>query len=175
MKDYPAEIFSSFGLTVIDEVHHISSETFSNALFKVVTKHMIGLSATMDRKDGTTNAFKMFLGDVIHKAVRQTTFEVTIRGIKYKTNDEEYNETIQTWDGKPQISSMISKVCEYTQRTEFIINVMSDFIRKNGITKEEYLQHKQLMDMSVPNCEICGRNNNYLMKNSCCELYDLFG
>jgi superfamily II DNA or RNA helicase len=169
LKDYSIETFSSFGLTIIDEVHHISSETFSNALFKVVTKHMIGLSATMERKDGTTNAFKMFLGNVIHKAERKTTFEVEIRGIKFLTNDEEYNETITAWDGKPQISSMISKVCEYSRRTEFIIDVITDFIRKNDISKEQYTANKQQMDNCVPNCEICGRNNNYLMKNSCCE------
>lgn len=168
LKDYPQEIFQSFGLTIIDEVHHISSETFSSALFKVVTKHMIGLSATMDRKDGTTNAFKMFLGDVIYKSERETTFEVEIRGIKFLTNDDEYNETIMSWDGKPQISSMISKVCEYSRRSEFIINVITDFIRKNDVSKEQYILNKQQMDECVPNCEICERNNNYLMKNNCC-------
>jgi superfamily II DNA or RNA helicase len=169
LKDYPQEIFQSFGLTIIDEVHHISSETFSNALFKIVTKHMIGLSATMNRKDGTTSAFKMFLGNVIHKAERITTFEVEIRGIKFSTDDDEYNETVTAWDGKPQISSMISKVCQYNRRTEFIINVVKDFIKKNEVSKEQYMLNKQQMDQCVPNCELCGRNNNYLMKNTCCE------
>jgi hypothetical protein len=28
---------------------------------------MLGLSATMNRKDGTTKIFKMFLGDIIYK------------------------------------------------------------------------------------------------------------
>jgi superfamily II DNA or RNA helicase len=168
LKDYSSDTFSSFGLTIIDEVHHISSETFSNALFKVVTKHMIGLSATMERKDGTTDAFKMFLGNVIYKAERKTTFEVEIRGIKFTTNDDEFNETITAWDGKPQISSMISKICEYNQRTEFIINVLKDFIRNDNITKQQYDINKQIMDSHIPNCELCDRNNNYLMKNSCC-------
>lgn len=66
-KEYPSHLFESFGFTIIDEVHHISSQTFSNSLFKVVTKYMLGLSATMERKDGTTKIFKMFLGDVVHK------------------------------------------------------------------------------------------------------------
>jgi superfamily II DNA or RNA helicase len=169
LKNYPQDLFNSFGLTIIDEVHHISSETFSNALFKVVTKYMIGLSATMERKDGTTKAFKMFLGDVLHKAERKTTFEVEIRGLMYKTNDDEYNDTILTWDGKPQISSMISKVCQYSLRTEFVINTLVDFIRKNEVTKDEYISNKQIMDQMVPNCELCERNNNYLMKNICCN------
>jgi hypothetical protein len=43
MKEYPASVFESFGLTIIDEVHHISSEVFSNSLFKLVTKYMLGL------------------------------------------------------------------------------------------------------------------------------------
>jgi superfamily II DNA or RNA helicase len=34
-KNYPENLFSEFGLTIIDEVHHISSQTFSNSLFKV--------------------------------------------------------------------------------------------------------------------------------------------
>jgi len=33
MKEYPASTFESFGLTIIDEVHHISSEVFSNSHF----------------------------------------------------------------------------------------------------------------------------------------------
>ena len=37
MKEYPSSIFENFGLTIIDEVHHISSEVFSNSLFKIVS------------------------------------------------------------------------------------------------------------------------------------------
>jgi superfamily II DNA or RNA helicase len=169
-RDYPPEIFSSFGLTIIDEVHHISSESFSNALFKVVTKYMLGLSATMDRKDGTTPIFKMFLGDVLHKAERKnTTIEVEIRGLKYISNDEEYNETTLDFQGKPQISTMISKICQFSPRTEFIIDVLTDFIRKKEISKEEYLENKRIMNENIIPCEICNRNNNYLVKNTCCD------
>jgi len=41
MKEYPSSLFETFGLTIIDEVHHISSEVFSNSLFKLVTKYML--------------------------------------------------------------------------------------------------------------------------------------
>lgn len=168
-RDYPPEIFLSFGLTIIDEVHHISSESFSNALFKLVTKYMLGLSATMTRKDGTSHVFKMFLGEVLHKAERKNAeMGVQIRGIKYLTNDEEYNETELNWQGKPQMSTMINKVCQFVPRTEFIIDVLTDFIRKKDVSKELYLENKRMMDDAVIPCEICSRNNNYLVKNSCC-------
>ena len=169
-KDYEQKIFDDFGLTIIDEVHHISSQTFSNALFKVVTKYMLGLSATMDRKDGTTSVFKMFLGDIIHKVERTSSDNVEVRAITYKTNDDDFNDTILDFRGKPQISSMISKLCEYNRRTEIIIKTLCDFITKDNIDKNEIQKCKLEMDKSVPNCEICNKNNNYLIKNTCCNI-----
>jgi superfamily II DNA or RNA helicase len=169
-KDYPNNMFDCFGFTIIDEVHHISSQTFSNALFKLVTKYMLGLSATMDRKDGTTKVFKMFIGGVIHKAERKDEHEVEVRAITYKTNDTEFNETILDFKGQPQISSMISKLCTYNRRTEFIIQTLNDFIRVDGIDQDTISQHKIKMDESKPSCEICSKRENYLVRNTCCDV-----
>ena len=63
MKEYPQDLFSSFGLLICDEVHHISSEVFGRAMQKIVTKYSLGLSGTMVRKDGLTHVFKLFLGE----------------------------------------------------------------------------------------------------------------
>ena len=167
-KDYPATLFDCFGLTIIDEVHHISSQTFSNALFKVVTKYMLGLSATMERKDGTTKVFKMFLGNVVHKAERKNDGEVEVRALTYKTNDAEFNQTILDFKGQPQISSMISKLSTYNRRTEFIIQAVTDFIQVDTVDKSQIETHKKQMDADVPCCEICAKRDNYLMKNTCC-------
>ena len=131
MKEYPASTFESFGLTIIDEVHHISSEVFSNSLFKLVTKYMLGLSATMNRKDGTTKVFKMFLGDVIFKGKRDEEREVIVHAIKYQVDDDEFNEVKLDFRGNPAYSTMISKLCEYNRRTEFILKIVSDMLSVN--------------------------------------------
>lgn len=124
MKNYPASMFDSFGLTIVDECHHISSEVFSRSLLKVVTKYTLGLSATMNRKDGLTDVFKMFLGDVVYKINRDTEDNVLIKRIDYKSNDEEFEETIYDYRGNPQYSSMVSKLCDYNHRSEFILQVI---------------------------------------------------
>ena len=132
MKQYPSDMFSSFGLTVIDEVHHISSEVFSNALFKIVTPYTLGLSATMNRKDGTTKVFKMFLGGVLYKGKREER-NVTVRAIEYVTPDPQFNSLILDYRGKPAYSSMITKLCGHSDRTEFILMVLSDmFVETPG-------------------------------------------
>lgn len=169
MKDYPASLFETFGFTILDEVHHISSETFSNALFKIVTPKMLGLSATMERKDGTTNVFKMFLGKVVEKVERESNQSVRVHAITFRSKDEDFNETVLDYRGKPQISTMISKLCNYSNRTEFVLQVLTDFIatRTIGSLAKE---HKEAMDRAVPPCQGCGNSHHYLVKNTCCNV-----
>jgi superfamily II DNA or RNA helicase len=143
MKDYPASTFESFGLTIIDEVHHISSEVFSNSLFKLVTKYMLGLSATMNRKDGTTHVFKMFLGDVIFKGKRDEERNVIVQAIEYQVNDDEFNEVKLDYRGNPAYSTMISKLCEYNRRSEFILKVLSDMLVNNPNQQVMILAHNK--------------------------------
>lgn len=143
MKEYPSNLFDCFGLTIIDEVHHISSEVFSNTLFKLVTKYMLGLSATMERKDGTTKVFKMFLGDVIFKGNREEQFNVVIRAIEYKVNDDEFNEVKLDFRGKPAYSSMIVKLCEYNRRSDFILQVLTDMLHENPSQQIMILAHNK--------------------------------
>ena len=143
MKEYPASTFESFGLTIIDEVHHISSEVFSNSLFKLVTKYMLGLSATMNRKDGTTSVFKMFLGDIIFKGKRDEEREVVVHAIKYEVDDDEFNEVKTDFRGNPAYSTMISKLCEYNRRSEFILKVLSDMLKTNANQQIMILAHNK--------------------------------
>ena len=124
MKEYPQSMFKSFGFTIVDECHHISSEVFSRSLLKIVTKYVLGLSATMQRKDGLTRVFKMFLGDIIYKEKRDATDDVLVKAIEYVSNDEEFEETEYDWRGNPQYSKMITKLCSYNRRCEFILDVL---------------------------------------------------
>jgi len=128
MKEYPETLFGTFGFTIIDEVHHISSEVFSNCLFKIVTPYMLGLSATMERKDRTTFVFKMFLGQVLFKGTREH-HALEVRAIHYRVdNDDEFNEVEYDYRGNPKYSTMISKLCAYNRRSDFLLKVITDML-----------------------------------------------
>ena len=45
----------------------------------------------MERKDGLTKVFKMFIGDIIYKMKRDKDEYVVIKAIKFATQDEEFN------------------------------------------------------------------------------------
>lgn len=127
MKVLDPCIFESFGLTVVDETHHMGAEVFSNALFSIVTKHMLGLSATMKRKDGLTKIFKLFLGEVAYAMKRNTDDDqVTIQQVFYENQDEEFAEEILNYRGQTQYSAMIKKLCEFNPRSEAILRILKD-------------------------------------------------
>ena len=143
-KDYDPKVFESFGLTIIDEVHHISSEVFSRALFKIVSKYMLGLSATMERKDGTTYVFKQFLGEVVFKGERDGgEHDVEVRAIEYISKDAEFNQVECDFRGNPKYSTMIVKLCDHTDRSDFIVRVIRDLIKEQPGAQIMILAHNR--------------------------------
>jgi superfamily II DNA or RNA helicase len=115
---------------VVSNCHHISAEVFSKVLFKAVTKYMLGLSATMDRKDGLTKVFKMFLGNVEAKWKRKSEDNVVVKAIEYRNDDFEYEKELTNYRGQTDYVKMISKICEFSFRTEFILKVAEDTWKK---------------------------------------------
>ena len=99
---------------------------------------MLGLSATMNRKDGTTKVFKMFLGPVVFKGKRDEERDVTVRAIEYYVDDEEFNKVVTDFRGNTAYSTMISKLCEYNRRSEFILK--STFFDCNRYTNVNILK-----------------------------------
>lgn len=132
MKEYPEDTFDSFGFTIIDECHHISAEIFVRSLQKIVTKYILGLSATMERKDGLTKVFKMFIGDIIYKMKRDKDEGVLIKAVKFVTQDEEFNTVEYDFRGNVKYSTMISKLCSFNNRTEMIISVIENELKLNN-------------------------------------------
>tara|TARA_Y100000782_G_scaffold3214_1_gene3715 strand:- start:81139 stop:83109 length:1971 start_codon:yes stop_codon:yes gene_type:complete len=143
MKEYDDDAFSSFGLTISDECHHISAEVFCRSLFKIVTKYMLGLSATMNRKDGLTKVFKYFLGDVAYKEKREGDDSVLVKLINYKNNDKDFSETVYNFKGQTHYAVMIKKLCECSHRTEFVIRILTDILKSKTNEQIMVLAHNK--------------------------------
>jgi len=142
-KDYPGNTFSSFGLTIIDEVHRIGSEQFSKTLTKIVTPYMLGISATVDRKDKLTKVLYMFIGNKIYTEARKDEDPVCVRGIVYNSSDPQFNEVEYDWKGTPKYSTMITKLCEFGPRSDFIVRVIGDLVKESPENQIMILAHNR--------------------------------
>ena len=56
------DIINKFGLIILDEMHHVSSPTFSRVVDKSTARYKIGLSGTIERKDGKHVVFRDYFG-----------------------------------------------------------------------------------------------------------------
>jgi superfamily II DNA or RNA helicase len=154
MKEYPLSLFQGFGFTIIDEVHHISAEVFSRALFKIVTPCMLGLSATMKRKDGLTKVFKMFLGEIVYTKKRDLCDNVLVKVIHYNHPEEIYYKEQYNFRGHVNYSAMIKQLCSFEPRSDFILKLLKDVLLENSEQQIMILGHnKNLLNYLYDNIE----------------------
>jgi len=144
-KEYSTSVFEEFGLTIIDEVHRICSEQFSRTLFKTITPYMLGISATVDRKDKLTKVLHMFMGDKIYSEKRDNDDVVCVRAIEFKSPDTDFNEVEVDFRGTPKYSTMISKLCDFGPRSDFIIRVIGDLLVENPDNQMMILCHNRCL------------------------------
>jgi superfamily II DNA or RNA helicase len=130
---------------VVSNCHHMGAEVFSRCMMKLMTTYTLGLSGTMQRKDGLSKVFKMFLGDVVHKEKAESEHCVLVKGIKYIVNDDEFNEVEYDYRGNPKFSTMISKLCNYNRRSEFIVEVVIKELQHNPEQQIMILAHNKTL------------------------------
>ncbi len=142
MKSYPDSLFEEFGLSVYDEVHHLSSEVFSNCLKKCNTYKCLGLSATMNRKDGLTFVFKMYLGEICNTlTTTKNKNNVLVKAIDHIIDDDEYNEIEYDFRGNIKYSTMINKLVNCDFRSDFIYQVILNELKLNNNQQIILLSH----------------------------------
>ena len=123
-KDYSNDTFDDFGLTIIDEVHHVCTKSFSRFLLKHNTKYLLGLSATIERKDGLTHVLHWFLGDVLYKQERTNKNDVTIVKTTIKDDMYECQKFPVNRMGKPNFPEAINVITSLNSRNDVILDIV---------------------------------------------------
>lgn len=146
MKEYTFENFESFGTVIVDEAHHICAKVFSQALFKMCPRHIYGLSATPNRKDGLTNVLHWFMGPTFLTVERENQKQVTVTPVVY--NSPHYNDPPPcNRIGKLSLVQMISDVVDDIRRDEVIVGLIrtiSQTSRKLLVLSERRLHCERL-------------------------------
>eukprot|EP00960_Hanusia_phi_P055233 762920-Hanusia_phi.AAC.1 len=132
MRNYDPDIFKQFGLVIIDECHHMSAEVFSRALLKINAPIMMGLSATLNRKDGLRKVFEWFLGKSVLRIKKNAHIDshMEVRLIEFLDDDLQYREIKRLWNGKLNAVAMLNNICNYMPRTQFIVDIITDIFDK---------------------------------------------
>jgi superfamily II DNA or RNA helicase len=86
------EVQSLFGLVIVDEVHRSVAATFNLVLNNMKCKHRVGLSGTLERKDGKHVVIKDYFGSNVFVAPVENTIDPSVHVYKhpFKLNMNEF-------------------------------------------------------------------------------------
>ena len=106
------KIRKEFGTIILDEMHHVSSPTFSKVIDTNYARYKIGLSGTIERKDGKHVVFRDYFGSKVFKPPKENFMTPKIQIVKSEirfmdgaripwanrvtnlANNEEYRHTV---------------------------------------------------------------------------------
>jgi superfamily II DNA or RNA helicase len=154
MRDYDSKIFEDIGFVIIDEVHHTGAQVFCRAFKKLNTPIILGLSATLNRKDGMRKVFEYYIGGSVYSVKNKEYTDVIVNIHKYYVPDMEYSAIKKMWNGKENIAAMINNICSYKPRTEYIIAILTEILKNEPdrrvlILSERRNQLKSIEDYIV--------------------------
>lgn len=72
------KLSKEFGTLIMDEVHHAPSPTFTKIIDRCYARYKIGLSGTLQRKDGMHIVLPDYFGHVVYKPAKENTVDPVI-------------------------------------------------------------------------------------------------
>jgi len=138
MKEYDKNVFTSFGLAIFDECHHLGAEVFHKSMGKVASKYMLGLSATPNRKDGLRKVFEWYIGPLVYLSKDKNTDYIETRIYEYFNEEYQYCKEEILFNGKACMPRMINNICNFQPRSDFI----------NQLIQTEFLKGRKILVLS---------------------------
>jgi len=140
------EVSKLFGTVILDEMHHVSSKTFSTIIDASHARYKIGLTGTLKRKDNKQVLFRDYYGSIVYKPPKENYMVPKVHLIK---------SGIRFMDG--QSTPWARKINQLTQNEEYLhlVSLMASAYAAKG--------HKVLVVSDrvafLNNCaELCGDN-----------------
>lgn len=145
--EYDPQIFSNFGLVIIDEMHHLAAKSLSKVLPKIPARYIVGISATPDRNDGLEFLLYWLAGPTsfVYKRLPEITglhHTVLVHQYIFKNGVE---KEVFYAGGKLGFASMISSLALEETRNNFILEIIQN------LTKPIANRRKVLIVTSIVN------------------------
>ncbi|MDH3325035.1 MAG: DEAD/DEAH box helicase family protein [Candidatus Peregrinibacteria bacterium] len=128
---YSRDIMKQFGFVIIDEMHHISSETWSKSFNYLCAKYILGLSGTPYRKDGMEKIFEAYVGPVTFRTIRKYTTKVRVHLYKLEYDQPELIVDKKEDMNLPQI---LNNLATDTKRNASIVSHLENLAKTDRQT-----------------------------------------
>jgi len=151
-KTYSDGTFRTYGFTIFDECHHLGASNFSQALLKIQTKYMLGLSATPTRDDGLSKVFEWYIGPPVYwEKQREADSTVTVKGLRFHLEDPKYTVAPVNYRNEPILARLLTQIITCEERNTWIasqlLTLCKDHLRRILVLGERISQLQTLESM----------------------------
>jgi superfamily II DNA or RNA helicase len=131
LKDHlVASDFKWIDLCIIDEVHNLASSQFSKCLFKVRSRYVLGLTATIERQDKLEKVFMWHLGKVLFSNTGDKKQSTNIYAYSY--SGESSKSILLRDDITPNVSVMITNIANDLARNNLLYTILERYIKDDN-------------------------------------------
>lgn len=173
---------NEFGLVVVDECHHLSSNAESVKMFEKCinyfnARYKLGISATLHRGDGLENTTKKILGNVIYELkksedktkfigyyenqaiieVPASMFQVPAQIHMLETTYNVANKDIFDTSGRIIFTSLISDLATDSDRNKQVLNIINSLKGYTIVISERTSQLEELQKQTPSSIYINGK------------------
>lgn len=122
-RTFEPKTFSTIGLLIVDEAHHIGARVFSQSMFKLCPKWTLGLTATPDRKDGLGHILNWFMGPTFIEVRRECQKQVTVKPLWFTGP---FPPVTINRMGKISLPEMVTDLTEIDERNAMIEKTLNE-------------------------------------------------
>jgi superfamily II DNA or RNA helicase len=131
------EHLDKFGTVIFDECHHAPAKTFSNTIFKLSPRFLIGLSAEPKRKDGLFYVLKWIMGPILYQQYNRKSENISVHLVNITHSNFTLNY-INRNKNKKIINNpkLINNLCNDFNRNKIIIKYIWNLLNICSIPRK---------------------------------------
>ena len=150
--EYAPEILNSFGLVIIDEMHHLAALSLSTVLPKFKPRYILAISATPDRNDGLEHLLYWLAGPTsfVYKRLPEITgIRNTVEVTQHIFISGE-QKVIMYGGGQLGFAKMVSLLAVDCARNKFLLDLCrSKMHRKKILIVTSLVEHARFISVSL--------------------------
>ena len=155
------KITKEFGTIILDEMHHVSSPTFTRIIDASRAKNKIGLTGTLQRKDGRHVVFRDYFSSTVFKPPKENyltpSVDIINSGIRFMDGNVDWatrvNSLAFNWEYQNMIGILAAsyaakghKVLVVADRVDFLKSC-ARLVGENAICVTGDIPHQQRAEM----------------------------
>lgn len=163
-------IVHEYGQIIIDECHHLSSPQYERLVNDIHAKYIVGISATLERRDGHQPIIFMLAGNIRHSVKKSSSFRQQL--IKHEITTIPPTELLDK-DNKPHIADIYKWLMHGKERNTQIVNAITTELKqnRNPIVLTERREHAKILsqlltERNIDNTVLLGASKKSVLEEN---------